>query len=302
MYIGHDELIPEPAVPTNPPIAGYEFGGWLAGTVPWSFTSDTVTADVSLQAIWNAHGYYTVTFNSMGGTAVSPIPNVAFGGTTSAPTDPTSGYGAFDAWYSNSARTGAAFDFSTDTITGNITLYAKWIADYDIGDNGPGGGTIFYRNELGFPITDNGQICYYLEAAPADSGTTLRWALNGTPAYIDVPGTSKPIGTGRKNTALILAVAAPTPTNAPAANFCDTYTNNGYSDWFLPSYDELNELNKCKINSLIPDSVIPNVEYWTSTQGSSSATAAERWKLGDSTKYLNSAKTNAVRARPIRAF
>jgi uncharacterized repeat protein (TIGR02543 family) len=32
----------------------------------------------------------------------------------------------FDGWYRNAAGTGAAWNFGTDTVTENITLYAKW--------------------------------------------------------------------------------------------------------------------------------------------------------------------------------
>jgi len=106
--------------------------------------------------------------------------------------------------------------------------------DYKVGDTGPGGGIIFYVSKTGFTMTDNNQLCHYLEAAPSDQLTTLAWASTSyTTTGID--GTEFEIGTGRKNTALILA----TDVNAPAAKACKDYTGGSKTDWFLPSKDEL---------------------------------------------------------------
>jgi len=78
--------------------------------------------------------YYTVTFNSGDGSGV-PDQIVKSGDTATRPANPTlSGY-TFDNWYGDLGLT-AAYDFSTP-VTGNITLYAKWIEDIeDIGDIG----------------------------------------------------------------------------------------------------------------------------------------------------------------------
>lgn len=69
---------------------------------------------------------HTVSFNSQGGTALSSQ-TVAEGDNVAKPADPTrSGY-AFGGWYKESDCT-TAWDFDTDTVTGDITLYAKWSA------------------------------------------------------------------------------------------------------------------------------------------------------------------------------
>lgn len=81
----------------------------------------------------------TVTFEVNGGSEVSPITGVESGATISAPTAPTkSGY-TFGGWYKDSGLT-TAWDFSTDTVTANITLYAKWTENiYTISFNANGG-------------------------------------------------------------------------------------------------------------------------------------------------------------------
>lgn len=85
----------------------------------------------------------TVTFDSQGGSAVSPI-IVTLGEKATKPGNPTkSGY-TFDGWYKESGCT-TAWNFDTDTVTGDITLYAKWTATSNPGGNpggnGGGGGT-----------------------------------------------------------------------------------------------------------------------------------------------------------------
>ena len=70
---------------------------------------------------------------------MSPITGVESGATISAPTAPTkSGY-TFGGWYNDSGLT-TAWDFSADTVTANITLYAKWTENtYTVSFNANGG-------------------------------------------------------------------------------------------------------------------------------------------------------------------
>ena len=128
---------------------------------------------------------------------------------------------------------------------------------YRIGDTGPGGGIIFYYNANGFTVTGAGSFtAYYLEAAPSNM-EGLAWASSGY-FSTDITGLGTAIGTGRANTAAILAVDA----NAPAAKACKDYTGGGKNDWFLPSYDELIEMYKARTRL-----GMPSARFWSSTQG-----------------------------------
>jgi hypothetical protein len=172
-------------------------------------------------------------------------------------------------------------------------LYADW--GYRLGDTGPGGGKIFYRLEVGFTFYANatdttGTTAYYLEAAPTDMGSMLAWASGGY-TTTDIPGTGSAIGTGRKTTDIILATDAA----APAANDCYNYANNGKTDWFLPSKDEMNELYG---NMSYVGNMGTNV-HWSSSQNNSS-TAWARSFTSDAFYANNKASTYSVRA--IRAF
>ena len=76
---------------------------------------------------------HTVTFDSQGGSAVNPA-TATYGGKVVKPGNPTkSGY-TFGGWYKESACTNA-WNFDTDTVTGDMTLYAKWMKN-----NNSGGG------------------------------------------------------------------------------------------------------------------------------------------------------------------
>ena len=67
---------------------------------------------------------YTVTFDAQGGSTVAPI-NAAQGKTIAKPADPVRASFTFDGWYKESACT-TPWNFATDTVTADITLYAKW--------------------------------------------------------------------------------------------------------------------------------------------------------------------------------
>ena len=67
---------------------------------------------------------YTVTFNSMGGSAVESQ-RIASGGKVTEPDDPTKDGATFAGWYSDLGLTDA-WTFGTDTVTSDVMLYAKW--------------------------------------------------------------------------------------------------------------------------------------------------------------------------------
>lgn len=156
------------------------------------------------------------------------------------------------------------------------------------GKTGPGGGKVFYYKSTGFTMTDSGEVCHYLEAAPvSDNIGHLIWSNS----YKDIEGTELEIGTGRKNTALILA-ADP---SAPAAKACKDYSGGGKTDWFLPSRDELDMLYICKNYVGYMGS-----DYWSSSQ--------ELWysawhqRFSDGSQFNGDDKNNTFVVRAIRAF
>lgn len=72
-------------------------------------------------------GVFSVTFNSNGGTAVE-TQYVADSGYATEPEEPTMAGYTFDGWYSDAALT-TLWDFSVNTVTEDVTLFAKWTED-----------------------------------------------------------------------------------------------------------------------------------------------------------------------------
>ncbi len=110
---------------------GYTFDGWYKSTDftsgdKWSSTAKTPANDMTLYAKWTPNKY-KVTFNSQGGTSVT-TQTIEYGSKCTPKTPTKTGY-SFDGWYRNAECTGEAWNFETDVVTDNITLYAKWIGD-----------------------------------------------------------------------------------------------------------------------------------------------------------------------------
>ena len=139
-------------------------------------------------------------------------------------------------------------------LTGNVLGFTGCVRSYNIGDKGPGGGLIIYVNRAGFTVDGYG-TAYYLEAAPVDLGV-FAWASDNH-SDTNIEGTKEDLGSGRKNTDLILAVDA----NAPAAKACADYRGGGKRDWFLPSWEELNLVYQQR--GLF---VISSGSFWSSSQ------------------------------------
>jgi|TARA_B110000116_G_C16498192_1_gene430045 hypothetical protein len=170
--------------------------------------------------------------------------------------------------------------------------------------------------KLAIGDTYQGGIIFYLDAngggliaAPSDQSTGAEWACFGT----DITGADgTAIGTGNQNMIdIVNANCSPnTSGNLIAANICANLTLGGYSDWFLPSKDELNLI---WLNLVDPDGdtfnsgfgdtnnlggFVSNL-YWSSTEYDSTSAWIHFLGNGDQVN-INKNSTNYVRA--IRAF
>jgi len=171
---------------------------------------------------------------------------------------------------------------------------------YAIGDTGPAGGVIFYDDEA--DGTDDIAEARYLEAAPSDidvSGDyTHVWGGFGTAVGSSAQGTA--IGTGAANTAAIVAAyGARDPHNDTgdyAARLADQYAYGGYTDWFLPSQDELDLMYQSK-------GVIGNFAsgwYWSSSEDG--ADTAWSQDFGTGSQHASNEGDTSDRVRAVRAF
>lgn len=125
---------------------------------------------------------------------------------------------------------------------------------YAIGDIGPSGvGIVFYT-------TDNGS--HGLEAAPHTWYSVAgdpqgSWSNVDASVGLSAQGTA--IGTGFDNSEAIIAQDGHTES---AADLCRSYTGGGLNDWFLPSRDELDEMNS-KMETI--GNFVAN-QYWSSSE------------------------------------
>ena len=133
----------------------------------------------------------------------------------------------------------------------------------------------------------------YLECVPSDQSTGVQW-YNGTASLISgAAGTA--IGTGKANTTAI--VAAQGTSVSYAARLCKELSLDGYSDWFLPSKDELNlmytNLKVAGFGSFAD-------YYWSSSQDYSGNAWSQSFRSGYQNTSYFTVSTGYVRA--IRAF
>ena len=193
------------------------------------------------------------------------------------------------------------------------------------GDIGPGGGRIFFITGPRSWFTDflSGQPRRYMEVAPADWATTIAggktsdiWGC----ASVQMSDADLPHpGGGSKNSAEFLAQCG--GQNNVFARVA-AYRGGGFSDWYVPSQVELNELCKyargqrglvgdlsktCSAEGQLKEGFEPGV-YWSSTQFGSSLARAQL--LGPSAALpdlvvgaqTSLKKTVAAIVRPIRNF
>jgi TolB-like protein len=168
---------------------------------------------------------------------------------------------------------------------------------YMIGDTGPAGGIIFY--DRGF--TADGWR--YLEAAPARAEFSAEWGSYEK----DVSGTRTDIGSGKRNTQIIVERLRSLGENNRAAQVCAAMDINGYKDWFLPSKDELDlmytNLRQKGLGSFrTTDFGATNWThiYWSSSQGEDDRFAWYQFFSNGFQHYYVRYSTVSVRA--VRAF
>ena len=111
---------------------GYTFGGWneRADGTGQNYTEDSFYTPVGdiinipLYAKWDIKRY-TVTFESNEGGTVSPITGVNYDSTITKPTDPAKNDYTFNGWFKDAVLINQ-WNFTTDTVTDDTILYAKW--------------------------------------------------------------------------------------------------------------------------------------------------------------------------------
>ena len=129
---------------------------------------------------------------------------------------------------------------------------------FNIGDIGPGGGKIFIT-----PSTAGNSTGKYFEVAPVGVEVQRTWATGENQSALVSGADALAIGTGAQNTIDIVAQAGNVAASS-AAVYCSELVSGGYSDWFLPSKDELAQIFTNRValgNDFSPQN------YWSSSEG-----------------------------------
>jgi hypothetical protein len=167
------------------------------------------------------------------------------------------------------------------------------VREYEIGDTGPAGGFIFYKNPNA--AADGWR---YLEAAPVDQSAGAKWGCFRR-AITGARGTT--VGTGKRNTEEMLAACAE---RGSAADLCANYSLNGVLGWFLPSRDEMalmyRNLKATGAADFRAEGLADNCSYWSSSQVT--ADMAHHLDFADAGRDHYDDKDFPRRVRAIRAF
>ncbi len=267
----------------------------LAADTSWAITGGSIDKPTYANIVWLKD--YMITYLDADGTELDSKDFNA-GETVTLATPPERDGYVFAGWYT---QDGSYYGFSGYEVAPegkDITLYAKWRDKnyiYKIGDIGPAGGHIFYdagstqvstyKDATGKTVEFQWR---YLELAPAESEIECAWGGPQGFSYLTDFG----VGTGKGNTEKFKEVGIE---YFPAAQACVEYSGGGYTDWFLPSYDELCLARKnCRGRGL---SFWVDY-YWTSTTTSRYAFAV----LFHWNDYNMEVRSNKNWVRPIRAF
>jgi hypothetical protein len=201
---------------------------------------------------------------------------------------------AFTGW-SVSPQSGVSMDFTSPVHY--IVRTGPSEADYTVtvtvaAEVAPGdpafGGTVAYVLAPGDPGY-SATVQHGFVAAAADQSTGIVWAL---PDYQSqaVPGAqATSIGAGRANTDAIVAQNG--PGSGYAAGLARSYDGGGFSDWYLPSKGELNQLflNRAAIG------MTSNCWYWSSSEYTFGFDPDQAWAQ----VFPNGAQQPGPKANPV---
>lgn len=157
----------------------YAFAGWGTGDTP-SSTSESYAYNIG--AATTVYAFFkkkhTVTFNANGHGSAPSSQTVVAGAKASTPTAPTATGYTFGGWYKEVGCTNA-WNFSSDVVTANTTLYAKWTPQtYDITYKDEGNVDFSGVHGDGYPTTHTYGTATALVSPTKDGFTFGGWYGN----------------------------------------------------------------------------------------------------------------------------
>jgi uncharacterized repeat protein (TIGR02543 family) len=124
---------------------GYVFTGWNTqadGSGRDYLEGGIYTSNMSLILYAKWISLHSVMFDTLGGSSIPPIEGVKYGSTIGAPDSPMKEDYIFDGWYCDN-KYGDEWDFPNQTVTTDLTLYAKWLVAHTVHFDSQGGNAVF---------------------------------------------------------------------------------------------------------------------------------------------------------------
>jgi hypothetical protein len=207
--------------------------------------------------------------------------------------------------YANTFNKSTSFSIALTGLSGGIIYYAR---AYMVTIS-----KVIYGEQVSFttvtpPITIGesyaGGIIFYIDntgkhglvASPADLSAGVPWDNGNWQNVVGNFTTGTAVGSGLANTAYIISKLNSTGTYAALS--CKKYNINGFTDWFLPSRDELLLMKQNLYDKKIGNFTAPG--YWSSSAYQNSYYAYMQNVSADIYSLITMDNAEAIRA--ARAF
>lgn len=191
------------------------------------------------------------------------------------------------------AVTGTGTGNFSDTLTGLWAATVYYVRSYVTNSAGTAYGSVItfttptvytfgqsYGGGLVAYLDYTGRHGFVVTSTDLNGANGLTWdatpLVNGTYTYTPTGATHTEIGTGGANTAVIYGIYK---SGNYAASVCVNYRGGNYTDWVLPSKDELNQIYRNKTALGIPNTAN---YWWSSSEYSYQSAYSQLFSIGAS--------------------
>lgn len=271
-------------------------GASYGNTISFKTTSASIPSNIVTNAITNITanaGYFSGSVSTDGGAPIASR-GFVYSNTTSTPILGTSSAVAIGSGV-------GSFNYTVTGLQSNTTYYVRSYATNSAGTAYGNMTSFTTKNSMAVGQPYNGGIIAYIFQSgdtgyisgqvhgliiPTGSLPTYQWGCSGT----NIP-TNTALGYGNSNTNNIVSYCS---TSSTAARYAYNLSAGGYSDWFLPSFYELQKIagNGYLLN-------LPNSMVWTSSQYSTTSAYAINTYSGGYSTYSKSITFTVL---PVRQF